>query len=49
MRYVDLPYTLRPPRIAPIDALRGLSIFCTIGLDGAMSALAECLVTRALL
>ncbi len=41
MRYVDLPHTLRPPRIAPIDALRGLSIFCIIGLDSAMLTLAE--------
>ncbi len=41
MRYVDLPSTLRSPRVASIDALRGLSIFCIIGLDGAMLALAE--------
>ncbi len=42
MRYVDLPSTLRSlTRVASIDALRGLSIFCIIGLDGAMLALAE--------
>ncbi len=41
MRYVDLQSTLRSPRVVSVDTLRGLSMFCIIGLDGAMLALAE--------
>jgi predicted acyltransferase len=41
MRYVDLPSALQTRRVVSIDALRGLSMFCIIGLDGVMWALAE--------
>jgi predicted acyltransferase len=41
MRYVDLPSALQARRIVSIDALRGFSMFCIIGLDGAMWGLAE--------
>ena len=40
MRYVDLPSLLNPPRIASVDALRGLNMFWIMGFDGAMVALA---------
>ena len=41
MRYVELPSVLHPPRIASIDALRGLNMFWIMGFDGAMVALAQ--------
>ena len=41
MRYVDLPSLLNPPRIASVDALRGLNMFWIMGFDGAMVALAQ--------
>ncbi len=41
MRYVDLPSVLHPPRIASVDALRGLNMFWIMGFDGAMVALAQ--------
>ena len=41
MRYVDLPSVLNLPRIASVDALRGLNMFWIIGFDGAMVALAQ--------
>ena len=41
MRYVDLASALQTRRVVSIDALRGLSIFCIIGLDGTIWALAE--------
>jgi len=41
MRYVELSGVLQRPRVASIDALRGLNMFCIMGFDGAMWALAE--------
>ncbi len=41
MRYVDLPSVLNLPRIASVDALRGLNMFWIKGFDGAMVALAQ--------
>ena len=41
MRYVDLASAQQTRRVVSIDALRGLSIFCIIGLDGIIWALAE--------
>ena len=41
MRYVDLPSVLNLPRIASVDALRGLNMFWIMGFDGAMVALAQ--------
>ena len=41
MRYVDLPSVLNAPRIASVDALRGLNMFWIMGFDGAMVALAQ--------
>ena len=41
MRYVDLPSVLHSPRIASVDALRGLNMFWIMGFDGAMVALAR--------
>ncbi|MFZ3227943.1 MAG: hypothetical protein WA230_20810 [Xanthobacteraceae bacterium] len=41
MRYVDLPSVLNSPRIASVDALRGLNMFWIMGFDGAMVALAQ--------
>jgi len=41
MRYVDLPSVLQTRRVVSIDALRGLNMFCIMGLDGAMWGLAE--------
>lgn len=41
MRYVDLPSVLHTPRIASVDALRGLNMFWIMGFDGAMVALAQ--------
>jgi predicted acyltransferase len=41
MRYVDLASAQQTRRVVSIDALRGLSIFCIIGLDGTIWALAE--------
>ena len=41
MRRVDLPSVSQLPRVVSIDALRGLNIFCVIGLDGVMWGLAE--------
>jgi len=41
VRYVDLPAALHSPRIASVDALRGLNMFWIMGFDGAMAALAQ--------
>ncbi|MGB6540071.1 MAG: hypothetical protein WBF03_04245 [Xanthobacteraceae bacterium] len=41
MRYLDLASAQQTRRVVSIDALRGLSIFCIIGLDGTIWALAE--------
>ena len=41
MRYVDLPSVLQTRRVVSIDALRGLNMFCIMGLDGAMWGIAE--------
>ena len=41
MRYVDLPSVIHTPRIASVDALRGLNMFWIMGFDGAMVALAQ--------
>jgi predicted acyltransferase len=41
MRYVDLPTVLNSPRIASVDALRGLGMFLIMGVDGAMVTLAQ--------
>ena len=41
MRYVDLPSVIHSPRIASVDALRGLNMFWIMGFDGAMVALAQ--------
>ncbi len=41
MRYVELSSALQTRRIVSIDALRGLNMFCIMGLDGAMWDLAE--------
>ena len=41
MRYVDLPSALHSPRVASVDALRGLNMFWIMGFDGAMVALAH--------
>ncbi|MFY9895567.1 MAG: hypothetical protein WAK63_15715 [Xanthobacteraceae bacterium] len=41
MRYVELVSAQQTQRIVSIDALRGFSMFCIIGLDGAMWGLAE--------
>ena len=41
MHRVDLPSVSQLPRVVSIDALRGLNIFCVIGLDGVMWGLAE--------
>ena len=41
MRCVDPPSTQQTARVVSIDALRGLNIFCIIGLDGVMWGLAE--------
>jgi predicted acyltransferase len=40
MRYVELASALQTRRVVSIDALRGFSMFCIIGLDGAMWGLA---------
>jgi predicted acyltransferase len=41
MRYIDLPSVVHSPRIASVDALRGLNMFWIMGFDGAMVALAQ--------
>ncbi len=41
MRYVDLPSVVHTPRVASVDALRGLNMFWIMGFDGAMVALAQ--------
>jgi predicted acyltransferase len=41
MRYIDLPSVIHTPRIASVDALRGLNMFWIMGFDGAMVALAQ--------
>jgi len=41
MRYVEASSVLQQQRVVSIDALRGLNMFCILGLDGAMWALAE--------
>ena len=41
MRYVDLPSDVQTPRVASVDALRGLNMFWIMGFDGAMVALAQ--------
>jgi hypothetical protein len=42
MRYVELPAVLQQQqRVVSIDALHGLNMFCIMGLEGAMWALAD--------
>jgi len=41
MRYVELPTVLQQQRVVSVDALRGLNMFCILGFDGAMWALAD--------
>jgi predicted acyltransferase len=41
MRYLDLPSVVHSPRIASVDALRGLNMFWIMGFDGAMVALSQ--------